>query len=94
MTFYYLEHKNGGWMRQHSSGKGYTWAEPQTEDPPRFFHSVRGAKAAIREWARGKQCIKRKPNTSLFGPNYEGKLTVIPCPDRSVTDWEIKEFNP
>ena len=94
MTFYYLEHKNGGWMRQHSSGKGYTWAEPQTEDPPRFFRSVRGAKAAIREWTRGKQYISR---TAVIHPYHDpdyGKLKIDPCPDRSITDWEIKEFNP
>lgn len=93
MTFFYLEHKDGGWMKENKSGKGYTWSEPQTESPPRFFSSPKGAKAAIREWAKGKQFVSVE-KLSVFQLQYTKETKIIPTPDRSVTDWIIKEFNP
>lgn len=84
MNYYMLRHKDGGFMLQRKSGKGYTWSKP--EEPaghkmaPRMFTTRIGAEKAMAWYVRGAI----DPNTLKPKPLFY---------NRHKKDWEIVPFN-
>ena len=94
-TFYYIMHKDGWYMAHRASGKGYTHSEPDFTKHPRLFHSINGAKAAIREWARGTQQRVTNPKKPIYALNDpDSVIKVTPVNGRDANDWKIMEFTP